>query len=407
MATIRILFVDITNTHGSANLDLTATINSMPLDRTHCSILPLKAALFRELLDNPETGFINITQNDWRNIWVVNEGINLRLPIPIIDGINRKLLFRKYTKSTAEELEEDLETLVPDLVHCNSFNMRLAPIYLACQRHRIPVVAHVRNYRPLNNVERRLLKQTKHILTVSEAMRTDFLRRTKISPKRCTAWHNGIPLQQIQSGLKAETIRQELKISPEKKVISFIGRISTYRGVQYFVDAMIPVLEKFPEAIGLVAGQLGYRDLKRSEAIQHRVAREIGNERFIFVLDRKDMANFLAASDITVFPHIFTDPAQGMIEGISGNLLLAMALGVPVVCTPSGSAAELVLDQETGLIVPPQDAGAIAEAVGRLLTEPELARKLGAAAQKKIEDEHQAAIRSEQLLEIYRSKVLK
>jgi glycosyltransferase involved in cell wall biosynthesis len=63
----------------------------------------------------------------------------------------------------------------------------------------------------------------------------------------------------------------------------------------------------------------------------------------------------------------------------------ALALGVPVVASAVGGLPDIVLEGETGLLVPPADAGAIAAAVSRLLDDPELARRLGAAGAERVE----------------------
>jgi glycosyltransferase involved in cell wall biosynthesis len=72
-------------------------------------------------------------------------------------------------------------------------------------------------------------------------------------------------------------------------------------------------------------------------------------------------------------------------EGVSLTLLEAMATGLPVVATSVGGTPEVVMDQHTGLLVPPADAAALAEAMTRLVQDPDLAQRLGSAGRRRVE----------------------
>jgi glycosyltransferase involved in cell wall biosynthesis len=73
-------------------------------------------------------------------------------------------------------------------------------------------------------------------------------------------------------------------------------------------------------------------------------------------------------------------------EGLSNALLESMAAGRPVVATRVGGTPEVVLDGETGLLVPPRSAEALARAIGTLLDDPDLARRLGEQGRRRIEE---------------------
>jgi glycosyltransferase involved in cell wall biosynthesis len=78
-----------------------------------------------------------------------------------------------------------------------------------------------------------------------------------------------------------------------------------------------------------------------------------------------------------------------------------MAAGVPVVATPVGGVPELVSDGETGLLVPPGDAQALAAGIRRLLAEPETARRLAANARAQVEERFSERVMGERVLAVY------
>jgi glycosyltransferase involved in cell wall biosynthesis len=93
-----------------------------------------------------------------------------------------------------------------------------------------------------------------------------------------------------------------------------------------------------------------------------------------------DVPSFLAGLDVAVLP--------SRAEGMSNAVLEYMAAGRPIVATAVGATPELLADGEHGLLVPPGDPAALAAAIGKLLRQPELARRLGAAARRRARERY-------------------
>jgi glycosyltransferase involved in cell wall biosynthesis len=92
---------------------------------------------------------------------------------------------------------------------------------------------------------------------------------------------------------------------------------------------------------------------------------------------RADVPKILAALDLFVLPSLW--------EGMPNAVLEAMAAGLPVVATAVGGTPEVVMDGVTGLLVPPQDPSALAQAIERLLRDPDLRRTMGRAGRRRVE----------------------
>ena len=137
---------------------------------------------------------------------------------------------------------------------------------------------------------------------------------------------------------------------------------------------------EFFTALAALQGPLSGRgpDHRRRPAGKPRCGswrRELGLAgRVHFLGQRRDIPDLLSALDIFVLP--------SHSEGVSLALLEAMAAGLPVIATAVGGLPEVVTDGENGLLIPPKDPEALAQALARLLADPALAKKLGENARR-------------------------
>jgi glycosyltransferase involved in cell wall biosynthesis len=126
-----------------------------------------------------------------------------------------------------------------------------------------------------------------------------------------------------------------------------------------------------------VVGEAGPDDRDYQAALAARASRLGLGRRVIFAGLRTDVPALLAASTVSVMPSLN--------EALSNVLLESMAAGAPTVATRVGGTPEAMDDGVTGLLVPPEDAAALAEAVGRLIDDPARAAALGGAARETVE----------------------
>ena len=134
-------------------------------------------------------------------------------------------------------------------------------------------------------------------------------------------------------------------------------------------------------------------DAKKAEVAAF--AREKGIEAGVLPIGfRSDMPDVLAAADI-----VADLSYEGL--GITGTLREAMALGVPVIASAAGGNPELVVDGESGLLVPPRDPAAMAAAVRRLLTDAPLAARLARAGRERVEKGFSSEVRLDRIEALY------
>lgn len=158
-------------------------------------------------------------------------------------------------------------------------------------------------------------------------------------------------------------LRRELDLDVPGPVVGAVGRARPEKGFAFLVEAAPRILEALPSAVFLLIGT-------GSPRLAPRVA-ELGlSERFRLSGHRPDAARAMGLLDLLAFPSIGMDSCPNVV-------LEAMAAGVPVVGTAIGGVPEIVVDGETGRIVPPGDAGALAGAAVEVLSDRARARAMG------------------------------
>jgi len=171
-------------------------------------------------------------------------------------------------------------------------------------------------------------------------------------------------------GKREGALARELGLRPGAPTALFFGTLTKYKGVEYLIDAFAVVRRRLPDAQLVVAG-FPNPDVD-VDALRERVGRLGLTEAVKFYLRYvpvEEVAGLFAASDVVVFPYLMIYQ--------SGALQVAYSFGKPVVATDVGGLSEAVAHGETGLLVPPRDAGALGEAVAALLSDPARAKRMG------------------------------
>jgi glycosyltransferase involved in cell wall biosynthesis len=205
-------------------------------------------------------------------------------------------------------------------------------------------------------VERGLGRLASRIVAITEALRAFTVERVGIPAEKVETIHYGLDdLPERWGENPPDTV------PPGMRVLLAVSRLTPQKGI----DVGVRALASLPDDTALVV--LSSTTEQRQEL--ETVARELGVERRLFLLGRvPDVAAWLRRAQV------FVHPARW--EGFGLAVLEAMLAGLPVVASSVSSLPELVLDGETGFLVPPDEPGALARAVARALEEGE---RLGAA----------------------------
>jgi glycosyltransferase involved in cell wall biosynthesis len=241
------------------------------------------------------------------------------------------------------------------------------PVLIASRRSLGNFKAHRAFYRLAERLANRL---TDVVVANSDAVRADALRQEGLPPEKVVVIHNGLALERFDSPADPE-LRRALGLEGAQAIVAVVANLIRYKGHQVFLEAWGEVAARFPGAVAILVGDGPER------ADLEALARASGlTPSLRFLGSRHDVPGLLALADLLVHP--------SREEGFSNAILEAMAARRPVVATAVGGSVEAVVPGVTGLLVPPDDSHALAEAMTWMLGHPEEARAFGEAGRRRV-----------------------
>ena len=254
----------------------------------------------------------------------------------------------------------------------------------------VPMVEDARRRWPWNAVDRWTARTNQAIIALSDYVKQELIRVEKLDPEKFHVIPNGVVDEGWQEVGQDRRIRELLGVPPGTRLAGVVSRLEAPRkGHHIFLDAMARLAARYPDVHGVLIG-----DGPGRAALEQR-ARALGLAgRITFAGTQRDVKAWLAALDLFVLPSLH--------EGFPMAIVEAMAAGRPIIATAVAGVPDLVVDGETGRLVPPGDAVALAAALEKLLDDPVCARRFGAAARRRYEERfemRQVACRIEALYE--------
>jgi glycosyltransferase involved in cell wall biosynthesis len=190
-------------------------------------------------------------------------------------------------------------------------------------------------------------------------------------------------LRDLSRNLRDSELKEKLGISKNSIVVGTVARLEPIKGIRYLVDAAkiilsLPSSYLLPSIYFIIVG-----DGSERKFLEEKVEKLGLKDKFIFTGMRDDVAELMSIMDIYVQPSIN--------EGMGKTIVLAELLGKPVVATNVQGIPSVVINNETGILVPPKDPQKLAEAIVKLINDKDLRIKMGENAKKwvyKIVDEY-------------------
>lgn len=271
-----------------------------------------------------------------------------------------------------------------DIVHAHQYTPYFYAASAALFAGRLPVIftEHGRHYpdfvRPRRAVMNRALRLTTAACTgVSEFTKQSLVSFEKMPPERIRVIYNGI-WTEVGGGpstVDRGALRKSFGLEATDRLVLSIGRMDPVKDFETLIKAFARTANEVPEARLWIAGGGNTEYQKKLE----NLAKELGiGEKVTLPGSRRDVQDLLAACDVFVLCSIT--------EATSMTILEAMRAGKAAIATRTGGNPELVLDDETGLLVDVGGIAALSDAMVRLLRDEKLRQRLGQAGRIRLEE---------------------
>lgn len=284
-----------------------------------------------------------------------------------------------------------------DLIHANGPQTNVCA-GIAGRLTGTPVIWHARNllYGRMWDVDRALARLATRIICNSDAIRERF--RGSPGWERSSTILNAVDTGELNDHVSPVPFRRELGMSPHEAAVGIIGRIGLGKGHEYFVEAAITLLNGGCPAQFLIVGDALFpEDAWRVDSLRAKVKAAGVDHRIKFLGYRLDMPFVMRGLDVLVL--------ASEAEPCGRVLFEAMASGTAIVATDSGGTPEIVRDGREGILVPPRDAGALASAINRLVTDVELRTAMGRAGVARVQAQFTIDRHVQRTMEVYAEAV--
>jgi len=262
----------------------------------------------------------------------------------------------------------------PDIIHTHGIPafLAVAPLYLLRRRPYWMHTFHFGNYPHIKRsylyAQRILSRFANQLIAVSNSQKQAIIDHLYVSESKITTVFNGVPENSFrQDAAIRGKMRLEFGYTDEDIVLVSICVLTKQKGISYLLDAVDEIVTAVPNAKILIVGGGDVeeelweksRGLKCSASVQ-------------FAGWRSDVYEILASADAFVLPSLW--------EGLPMVLLEAMSTGLPILVTDVSDNSGVIKDGESGYVVPPADAGLLAKAAIKLLSDKNKMRAFGAAS---------------------------
>jgi len=215
------------------------------------------------------------------------------------------------------------------------------------------------------------------VVAVSNPVRDHILRDTPACASQLRVIHNGIDIEKFFPDSAGSSSKAELGFRDELVLVGMIGKVCRWKGQHQLLEGAKLVLSQQPDVRFIMVGGVFDDESFYMERLRKAVV-NLGLSREVVIKDyQPDVRRVLAAFDIFVLPSIQPDPFPTVV-------LEAMAMSKPVIATAHGGPTEMVVDGETGYLVPPKDAQALCSAILELGGCPDLRISMGAAGRLRV-----------------------
>jgi glycosyltransferase involved in cell wall biosynthesis len=236
------------------------------------------------------------------------------------------------------------------------------------------------------------------ILAISEAIHRNVLETLPVTPDRVLTLHDAVDTAlYAPNTVDRWYVRRDAGLADDAIVVGFVGRFSPGKGLEDLLHAAHMLRDRYPSVRYLIAGEASHGEKGYAASIRALASTLHLDGTVVFAGHRTDIPAMMAAFDILAFP--------SHAEAFGVVLIEAMAMRRPVVSTNCDGVLDIVVDGVTGIMFPPRDPRALADALETLICNPVKRQQMGEAGRERVLRLFDRAGQLQKLEEVYRSLV--
>lgn len=232
---------------------------------------------------------------------------------------------------------------------------------------------------------------TDHFISVSSIISQKAIEAGIDRPEKFCTIYSGMELDWfLKAQVDPQAIRREFGIPDDAPVVGKIARLFPLKGHDQLMDAAPEIVRRHPNVrFFLIGDGILYEHLRE----RARAAGILDNFVFAGLIDRERIPEMLSAMDVVVH--------TSLREGLARVLPQALAMGKPCVSFDIDGAPEVVIPEKTGYLVRPNDSAGLADAIAKLLNDPQLRSQMGEAGRLHVDPAFRAETMVRQIAEVY------
>jgi len=357
---------------------------------------------------------LRVLHTEWSNGWGGQEIRILLDTIGLLDrGYEALILCPPESKLATEGAKKGIETHLLDIKHSfdvsavwkivnlvkdknisvvnthssvdswiASFAAKIAnvPVLVRTRHLSVHISKHILNF---------VYRMPDAIITTGESIRRMMMEENRLDGNKIFSIPTGVMLDRFHPGVSGRGIREELQIPEGTKVVTMVAVLRSWKRHGIFLEAARIVLSVVPSVVFLIVG-----DGPGMNNIQRKIEDLELEKNVIMTGYREDIPEILSASDACAL-------TSESAEGVPQAVLQYLAMKKPVVATNVGSISEVIRPEETGLLVEPNNAEAVADGILRLLQDEKLSKRLGENGRFRVEKNYNYDNMLDRTIELY------
>jgi len=299
----------------------------------------------------------------------------------------------RFDNDAAQTIKGYMEKEGVNILHSHNYKSNFyARRALSNNNIRWVVTNHGRRFGPklllYNLLDAFIVRRADKIIAVSKEIAKK-MKLAGIAKGKICLIENGVNLERVTTNSSSQAIKESLGIKKEALVVGTIGALTKEKGHQYLLRAALKVIRIYPKAIFLLVGDGTERPNLEKTASSLGIKDSV-----IFAGMRKDVPEILSILNVFVLPSLN--------EGLPMALLEAQAAQIPVVATSVGAVPDVLENGVTGMLIPPKDPQAIAEAIIMILSDKQFASGIAQKGFERVRDNFSSEKMASKYLSIYR-----